>query len=246
MNNPTCIYALADPNKPSEIRYIGKTRSKLRGRLFQHVNGVNRYACHRSAWIKSLLKEGRIPMIWPLEFIPEEIWQERERFWVKFFRPLGLLTNHDDGGRGCHRMPPTKEETRIKMSAARKGKKWTPEVRERVMKIWSGNKRTQRQMDQFWEMIRTRKPRVYTEEGRAKRRVSARNRPVTKRQIDQVLEMSKKTSHPVKCTDTGIVYKSLSEAARQYGSTASKLVDAIKRGGTFRKLRWELIPKEIL
>lgn len=117
------IYALSDPLTPCEIRYIGKTENALGTRLSSHIYARHRAeVCHRLNWIKKLVAEGRRPLVWPLEICPLESWAERERFWIAFFRPLGLLTNGTDGGDQGTLTP----EIRAKLSAASKGRKMTP------------------------------------------------------------------------------------------------------------------------
>jgi len=63
----TTIYALAEPGKPEQIRYIGQTTQKYGGqrRYSQHTycarKNVKNYAL--AAWLLSLIKEGKKPNV---------------------------------------------------------------------------------------------------------------------------------------------------------------------------------------
>ena len=140
------IYTLIDPIT-NEIRYVGKS-VRPKERLQNQCNEKsNTYRCH---WVQSLLKLGLRPIQIIIEKLPlDQDWQSRERYWIKKFREDGFnLTNCTDGGDGVpnlsgeskERMAKTwvgrkhKPETLLKISAASKGRKKTPEQKE-VMRL---------------------------------------------------------------------------------------------------------------
>lgn len=94
------IYVLKD-NK-NIIKYVGITKNSLKTRLNGHISRSNRGVefTHKSNWIKSLLKENIKPIIEELESVDTEVEAlNREIFWIKYFKDLGVkLTNTTDGG----------------------------------------------------------------------------------------------------------------------------------------------------
>lgn len=149
------IYALADPRFPSVIRYIGKTKYRLRHRLLQHIACRDRHKCHRSTWIKSLITQGREPIIWPIEKCDYNGWEERERFWISFFKPTGWLTNHSAGGVGANDVKYKNPSEVFSRRGHRLGKKLTPEQKIRQAMLLSVYPRTARQKEQILECIRS-------------------------------------------------------------------------------------------
>ena len=135
------IYALRHPST-LEIRYVGKTLDIDR-RLSEHIieQGCNR----KCRWIQSLLNEGLTPVIETLEAVTQENWQERERWWISYYRDLHVdlcnLTDGGDGLCGCT------DETRAKMSIKQKeqmqneeykAKIFTPERASKISRALSG------------------------------------------------------------------------------------------------------------
>jgi hypothetical protein len=98
----------------------------------EHCRRSNRNA-HKYCWIKSLQKIGLRPVIKLLETVEsddENVWQERERFWIAKFRSEGArLTNEDSGGWGGKQLSAA---TRSKLSEINKGKKHSAETRARI------------------------------------------------------------------------------------------------------------------
>lgn len=89
------IYALTDDET---VRYIGVTSRELSQRLYQHVwDGKNKKGSHKIHWIKSLLNNNKKPSIKLIEECTEENWQEREKYWIKYYNNL---TNTSEGGCG--------------------------------------------------------------------------------------------------------------------------------------------------
>lgn len=100
---PTMIYVLSDPRVPGSIRYVGKTTSGLPERLRQHIASARRGdKSHRNHWIASLDAAAVRPLIVCIEVVAAEAdWQERERYWIAFYRAAGHpLVNNSGGGDG--------------------------------------------------------------------------------------------------------------------------------------------------
>lgn len=101
------IYTLQHPIT-KEIRYIGKTKSSLHKRLTSHVNfsKTTKGNRHTSNWIKSLLHQNLKPLICLIEECDENNWQEREIYWIDYFRKLNFnLCNAQSGGQLSNNKP---------------------------------------------------------------------------------------------------------------------------------------------
>lgn len=95
--NTVIIYGLYDPRKKDLIRYVGKTTMSLKKRLQGHIDESRniKSPTYKKYWIQSLLKENIRPEIKIIEECSEEIWQEREIYWISQFTKL---TNTTIGG----------------------------------------------------------------------------------------------------------------------------------------------------
>lgn len=90
------IYCLKCPIS-KEIRYIGVTTQKLSVRLSQHIwDSKKRSTMYKSNWINSLSEK---PLIELIEEVNELNWEEREIYWINFYKS-GKLTNYCKGGKG--------------------------------------------------------------------------------------------------------------------------------------------------
>ncbi len=98
MNKEYKIYKLLDPEN-LEIRYIGVTTKMLNERLSQHlyVAKTKKTQTRVSKWIRSLFKRDLKPLIELVEISYENNWQEREKYWIEFYKNL---TNTSPGGAG--------------------------------------------------------------------------------------------------------------------------------------------------
>lgn len=99
-----CIYVLKHPIT-NDIRYVGKTKQKLYKRLYGHIrySTTTKKSNHNTNWINSLLKENLYPIIECIEKVEESNWQEREKFWIQYYKDKGIkLTNILEGGQGAY------------------------------------------------------------------------------------------------------------------------------------------------
>ena len=99
MNRLVYIYQLKNPITDN-IRYVGKTVQSLDSRLKKHIEesnqGLKTYKCN---WIRKLLKENIIPDIETIEITDENMWKEREKYWIANYKKRGYnLTNSTNGG----------------------------------------------------------------------------------------------------------------------------------------------------
>lgn len=123
------VYRLVDP-RTYQTRYVGITIHSLERRLQKHISESHTgKKSHKCSWIRVLLKLEKIPIIVLIETTQEEYWQERERYWISFYKGVGeSLTNAASGGRGILGFKMS-QETIEKMSKA--SLKSSPEVWKR-------------------------------------------------------------------------------------------------------------------
>jgi predicted GIY-YIG superfamily endonuclease len=95
----TFIYALIDPKEKNESHiYIGKSDNPYK-RYYEHLQ--DKYPCHKTNWIQSLLKLGLIPNLQILEQCENTkiIWSEKERENISFYKKCGYdVVNTSEGG----------------------------------------------------------------------------------------------------------------------------------------------------
>jgi hypothetical protein len=189
------IYALSDPRKPDEIRYIGMAMHVKRP--FQHVNNARKgKKSHVNNWIRTLLSENLEPCILRLEDCPEAFtWAqvgEREKFFIKRFSVEGhRLTNMTEGGggvgnpaievrermsRAARNRPPVSLETRARMSRAGKGRVQTEEHKRNVSLAQKGHVVTQETREKLRKAITGSKRKPPSEETRAKMSAAMKGR----------------------------------------------------------------------
>ena len=101
----TAIYVLIDP-RTEEIRYVGKTSRQLELRLRGHRRVFD--------WN---------PRIELVQEVPDDFWQEAERYWITYFRAIGCpLANVNSGGGGVAIGYRQSKEHSARISAALKGR----------------------------------------------------------------------------------------------------------------------------
>lgn len=129
------IYVLIDPRN-YQVRYVGQT-PRLDGRYKEHCRKhyKNNY---RSHWLNNLHSLKIKPLMIVLEECDESNWEERETYWIKWYREdVCNLTNTTEGGEGVTGHV-VSEETRMKISRANKGHIHTKEVRKRMSESHKG------------------------------------------------------------------------------------------------------------
>lgn len=128
-----------------EVRYVGKTIKKLRDRLKIHIwTARHGNKTHRCAWIRKLLEQAMEPVITEIEKIESACdWAERESYWIKKYTDEGArLTNATAGGEGWHGLK-HKEESKIKIGIAHKGKVISADQKLKQSLAMAGRKLTQ-------------------------------------------------------------------------------------------------------
>lgn len=236
MERTWTIYTLTDP-RTNLARYIGVTfRGKARYR--EHLSrAATNGKTHRDCWIRNLLSAGLQPELAVVETGTGD-WQAAERRWIALYRPLGNLVNHTDGGEGTPGCIPS-AETRAIWSAQRKGKKYAPGRRsamlgrnhspDAVEKIrQAGTGRLHREAAKL-KISAARKDKPLASDHRQKLSAVHRGKVLTdahKRAI-AATTMNRK---PVECLETGAVFASVTEAARQLQVSESSVSQAIRKG----------------
>lgn len=93
------IYVLKCPLE-DKIRYVGVTVNLLSARLSQHLHDARKnrgnYKVH---WLKTLINKNIKPTIELIETCDENNWQEREKWWINYYKSENL-TNTREGGNG--------------------------------------------------------------------------------------------------------------------------------------------------
>lgn len=194
------IYTLAHPIT-GEIRYVGKTTSSLNRRLGQHIAAISRSKSHRASWIKSILKQGLKPIIELIEEVDYSINNQIEIYWIAQFKAWNFrLVNHTEGGEGTIGYRHS-EESKLKMSLNALGNS-----RAR------GYKHSQETKELLRQQSLNRKVSLQTKEKLSKIRQE---------------NPSKTSSKEVININTGIVYKSIKQAAElnniNYNTLAARI-----------------------
>jgi len=116
------IYTIKDP-RDYQIKYIGKTID-INRRFKEHLQDSYLKAnTYKNNWIKKLLSENLQPIFEVVEECCEDIWEERERFWISYYKEIGFnLTNMCDGGEGGHGAVRT-EKFKLNLKKKRVGEK---------------------------------------------------------------------------------------------------------------------------
>jgi len=98
LNKKTFIYSLEYPI--GNIRYIGKADNPKK-RLENHIKEAkHRNKNHKDNWINSLAES---PILNIIEETTYEHWQDREAYWINFYKEKGFnLVNGTNGGEGSN------------------------------------------------------------------------------------------------------------------------------------------------
>jgi group I intron endonuclease len=208
------IYSLKHPIT-NEVRYIGKTTSPKR-RYNEHIYKLNKND-HKTNWIKSLLSQGLKPIMEVVEESNENIWEEREKFWITQF---DNLTNLTDGG-GSYQMT---DEVKKKISNSNKGKVRSEEFKKNLSEKNKGKVINEEYKKKISD---SNKGKVRSEEYKKNlctwRKTSINPKTGLKRQLG--------------CIVNGVEFDSINEAAR---------ILNINRSSLQRRLKSEKFPTYIL
>ncbi len=134
------IYKLINEHDPKKI-YIGQTID-IKKRLAGHLR--DKGACRKTYWIQSLKERKLKPEIIVIEEVDIEELDEREIYWIAYYRATGdwEVLNETNGGQktGSFLGRNHTEESKDKMRAARLGKTASQEVRDAMSESRKGNK----------------------------------------------------------------------------------------------------------
>lgn len=124
-----CIYTLICPDT-NLIKYVGKTFNP-KARFYRHVSYETRDKSKKGIWIKSLIKNGKKPIIEIIDDCDEFNWQEKEIAYIKLYKSFGVkLLNMTKGGeQGALNYTFTETQSE-KLSKSLKGKQKTKEHTE--------------------------------------------------------------------------------------------------------------------
>lgn len=179
------IYALIDPNT-NKIRYIGKTIARLSKRFGNHIDNAKskKHNIHLSNWILKLLADNQKPIIKLIEECSNDIWKEREKYWISYYPELINLTEGGDGCLGLKHNSAAIEKLRlvnkgkkhdenfkINMSKRLKGVSLSEDHKQKIGKANKGKKHSK----EFSQMISKRnKGKIKSEDEKEKTSKSIR------------------------------------------------------------------------
>jgi group I intron endonuclease len=213
------IYVLIDPRN-NELRYVGLTTQPLAKRFHNHLDSARRGASsHVYNWMRQVMETGQVPLIVQIESCDslEELC-EREVDFMAYFKSIGCrLTNQAKGGsRGMAGFKHS-EETCAKMSLSRLGK---PTKR-------SGYKHSPETLMKM-SLAKKGKPTArlnYKATDETKRRMSESKKGQNYGPPSEEHKRKVAVAHyrSIKCLDTGVIYKSIQDAAATVGTTPQNI-----------------------
>ena len=99
MDKTTFIYTLEFPK--GNIRYVGKSDNPKRRYKTHILESESCTLTHKKAWINSLLKENKKPILSIIDEVNFDDWSIMEQYWVSQFKTWGFdLVNSTIGGDG--------------------------------------------------------------------------------------------------------------------------------------------------
>lgn len=132
MQKPAYIYALTDPDT-GDVCYIGKADNPDDRYRKHMLPSALRIRCRRTSWLRGLLNAGKRPGMTVIEEVPYDHWQQRECYWIAFYRGLGVnLMNTAEGGSGGVKSEWITAESRERMRQAQLGKTRDPDAIRRM------------------------------------------------------------------------------------------------------------------
>lgn len=130
------IYVLIETRPDHKLfgqpRYVGWTTDPRR-RFKKHLGDAKHKRTQKECWVAAVIQSGLKPVMMLVESgIGDDTWPEAETRWIARYRALGHdLTNATDGGEGQKGLVHS-ENTRMQMSAAHAGKKFTEEHKANI------------------------------------------------------------------------------------------------------------------
>lgn len=213
------IYTLNNP-LTNEVKYIGFTNQSLKRRLQLHLSHSNKNRTYVQKWIKSLELP---PLINLIEECDENIWQEREIYWIKYYREKGLkLCNLTDGGEGIPNLKRS-EEFKLLISKRNIDNNIAPPIRTGIL----------HSIETKQLMSNKAKGRVLTEE--QKEKMSKAKLGLYKGSKSPLA----KIVYSFNLDGTfNKQYNSISEACIELLTTSGNICRAIKTNKTCKNLKW--------
>jgi predicted DNA-binding protein (UPF0251 family) len=183
------IYQLNEMGKPEAIRWIGQTNN-LKRRLKEHKRTRdNDNNPRKLAWIKSINKNIEIKVV---EECDELNVDEREKWWIDYFKSQGHdLLNFQPGGRcarGYHRPKEANEKTSLALKGRKKSRehienmrfsRLTPEHRERARLLGLSQKGRKHTKEEIQKQIQAQTGHLCSKETRIKIGNANRNRIIS-------------------------------------------------------------------
>lgn len=98
------FYTLSADSDPNNIRYVGVTTRLLKQRMYGHrYNATKKEKRNQPVhkWMWSVIEKGDTVSIHFLDECDETLWEDREKYWIKYYKDLGYkLLNVQEGGAG--------------------------------------------------------------------------------------------------------------------------------------------------
>jgi hypothetical protein len=184
--NTTFIYALVDPRN-NEVRYIGKSDNPVK--RFKDGHLCDKETHPKVSWIKSLRKLGLLPVLQIIEEVSFSDWQERERYWIAYYRERGeRLTNLCEGGNGGA-MPP---EIAARVATQNRGRRLTEEHKAKIGQSAKGHFVSEATRQRWIELNKNK-----SAETKAKIGAAFKGRKLTEEHKAKIREgMKGKVGHP--------------------------------------------------
>jgi hypothetical protein len=158
------IYSLKNRKESENIKYIGLTKQNVKDRLIQHIYKAKKAKRKNrtQSWILSVLNKNEIVEINIIEtnILNIDIAIERESYYIKFYRSIGMdIKNETDGGSCAYdgsfwKGKKQKKEHSNKISNALKGRKISQEeikksVDGMIRKVYAGEDKNAIRIDQY-------------------------------------------------------------------------------------------------
>jgi group I intron endonuclease len=197
LDNPTSksvfIYALIDPTT-NEMHYIGKSKHPKR-RLTDHMSLSQPQNEALIGWLRTLKESGLRPTLQILEEVPSDQWQDRECYWIAYYREHNApLTNIDAGG--LH--SPLSSSTKAKLRDANLGKDRGPEFSAKMIEVMADKKGKKRPPEVGTKVSATKTGTTrppFSDEWRKNIAESSRGRKHTPESIEKIAAAKRGKKH---------------------------------------------------